>query len=95
MLSKIKRGILLIKFRSLSWFVTATLGEIFFISKPFSKIVGILATIDLSFLLPLCGVHSNQLWDERVNALKLVISKFNKPVTVLEVGWARDRPHYF
>ena len=86
MFNKIRRGFHLFKFRSISWFVTASLGELFFISKPISKIVSILASIDFSFLLPLCGVHTNQLWDERVNAMKLVISKFNEPVTVLEIG---------
>lgn len=85
MMKKIKRFFLLLSKRGLAWAITSSLGE-FSLSIITSKILSRLFNIVLSPLVLLAGVHRNQLWSERSNALSELLCQFDSPVTVLEIG---------
>lgn len=82
---KIKRGFHLRK-RGFFWLMTASLGEFSIFSKLASLVLLAHTKINIHKLLWICGIHSNQLWKERQNALINLINKFNAPIKVLEIG---------
>jgi SAM-dependent methyltransferase len=87
LVSRMKRARVLYRQRGLKWLIVAALGEIPLLPRLFSLMANLAYAITPTPFVALAGVHSNQLWPERRDALQRVARQFlNKPCDALEIG---------